>query len=33
MLREVTDIPYFLTIMVGFMDGSNFLRSFGTFLE
>ncbi len=33
MLREVTDIPSFLTIMVGFMDGSNFLRSFGTFLE
>jgi hypothetical protein len=32
-LREVTDIPPILTIKVGFMDGENSFRSFGTFLE
>ena len=32
MLREI-DVPPILTIMVGFMDGENYFRSFGTFLE
>ncbi|HYT43838.1 MAG TPA: PIN-like domain-containing protein, partial [Methylomirabilota bacterium] len=32
-LREVTNIPPILTIKVGFMDGENSFRSFGTFLE